>query len=401
MKEQHELLTGAFTSESVYRSDFPTHKPLPVKLERPATQKTQSALKFDSRTMYKDTFYQKDQQKLKSFQELPSFTYSVLYPDRGNPVDKISLKNLIHSGEFAAKPGSLAPREPSIKIGLEGTHDMVTTNEDTFKTHAGFVREQPVKVVSEWKPRPKFECKTQAQDDFKGFGKKMPDKRKPITPPPETIDLKVDNKQYFETTKGREHRVTWDKSKVHRPALVRVEERYSAPKEKFEAFSVMRSDFKEHRDVRPVAIEQPDQTKVTDAKFFSDTSYKTQFPKYDSVEVKRYGDPCEQRYYVRPFGKFPEEPSVMRGDFRSHGEVRPRSPILPENKRHADGGKFHGETSYGSEFTQKSLQPCTFKQMLAEKDVEQLRKKVSDSLQAGPSSFGRFRKKTKGLTAAN
>ena len=363
------------------------------------TQKVQHNVRFDPRTMYKDTFYAKDQKKLKSFQELPSFTYSILYPDRGNPVDKISLKNAIHSGEFATRPDTLAPKECSVKIGLEGQHEMVTTNKDTFKTHSGFVKEPLIKASNEWKARPKFDCRTQAQDDFKGFGGKIPARRKPITPPPETIDLKVDNKQYFETTKSSEHRITWDKNKVHRPALQKLEERYSAPKEKFEAYSVMRADFKEHNDVRPTAIKPPEQTKVSNAKFYGDTSYKAQFPKYDKMEIKRYGDPYEQRYYVKPFSKFPEESSTMRRDFKDHGEVKPRSPIMPESKRHAEGGEFHGETSYSSEFKPKTVQPCTFTKLLAERDIDQFRKTVADSIRSKPISLGKVNKKHNGLAA--
>lgn len=392
LKEEYEGLSGPFNGKSVYKVDFPIHKPLPVKIERPATQKVQSELKFDPRTMYKDTFYAKDQKKLKAFQELPSFTYSILYPDRGNPVDKISLKNMIHSGEFAARPDTLAPKGCTVKIGLEGEHNLVTTNNDTFKTYTDYVKERPIKATTEWKPRPKFNFKTQAQEDFKGFGKKMPARRKPITPPPETIDLKVDDKQYFETTKGIEHRITWDKNKVHRPALLKAEERYSAPKEKFQAYSVMRSDFKEYNDVRPTAIKPPDQRKVMDARFYGDTSYKVQFPKYDKVEVKRHGDPYEQRYYVKPFGKFSEEPSTMRDDFKNHGGVKPRSPIKPENKRHADGGKFHSETSYSSEFQPKALEPCTFTQLLAEGDADEFHKKVADSIHSKTNPFGKMKK---------
>ena len=383
----------------MYKVDFPVHKPLPVKIERPSTQKVQHDLRFDSRTMYKDTFYAKDQKKLKSFHELPSFTYSVLYPDRGNPVDKISVKNTVHSGEFAARPETLVPKECTVKIGMEGKHEMVTTNRETFKGHSSFVKEQPAKPSNEWKPRPKFDCKTQAQDDFKGFGERIPSRRKPITPPPETIDLKVDNKQYFETTKGREHRVTWDKSKLYRPALQKMEEKYSTPKEKFQGFSVMRADFKEYGDVRPTAIKPPEQTKVSNAKFYGDTSYKVQFPKYDKMEVKRFGDPYEQRYYVKPLGKFPEEPSTMRCDFKDHGEFKPRSPILPESKRHADGGEFYDETSYSAEFKPKHLEPCTLNKLLAETDSDQFRKIVTDSIRSKPIPFETISKTKTGLSA--
>lgn len=399
LKEEYELLTGPFHSDSVYKVDFPVHKPLPVKLERPATQKVQQDLKFDPRTMYKDTFYAKEQRKLKPFQELPSFTYSVLYPDRGNPVDKVSVKNTVHSGEFAERPDTLAPKECTVKIGMEGEHEMVTTNRETFKKYSGFVKEQPVKSGSEWKPRPKFDCKTQAQDDFKGFGEKIPARRKPITPPPETIDLKVDNKRYFETTKGREHRVTWDKTKVYRPALQKMEEKYSEPKEKFETFSVMRADFKGYGDVRPTAIKPPDQTTVSNAKFYGDTSYKMQFPKYDKMEIKRYGDPYEQRYYVKPFTKFPEEPSTMRSDFKNHGELKPRAPIIPENKRHADGGEFYDETSYSAEFKPKELEPCTFVKLLGETDRDQFHKIVTDSITSRRIPFGKINGKKTGLAA--
>ncbi|XP_065052844.1 uncharacterized protein LOC135682057 isoform X2 [Rhopilema esculentum] len=400
LQEEYETLTGLFQGDSVYKVDFPGHRPAPVKIERPATQKAQSDVKFDARTMYKDTFEGRGQPRLKAFQELPSFTYSILYPERGNPVEKISFKNAVHSGEFAEKPELLAPKESTVKIGMEGEHEMVTTNSDAFKTHQGFVKEQPFKVVTEWKPRPKFDCKTQAQDDFKGFGNKMPRPRKAITPPPETIDLKIDDKQYFETTKYTDHKITWDKNKLHRPPLTKVEERYSPPKEKLESQSVMRADFKKHNDVRPVALRPPDQTRATTAKFFSDTSYKAQFPNYGDVEVQRYGDPYEQPYYVKPLSRFLEEPSVMRRDFKDHGPVKRRSPILPENKRHAQGDQFHGETSYHADFLPKSVEPCTFAKLLTEKDPKEFHGKIESFMQSKPSPVKGLRTKTSHLAAS-
>ena len=379
--------------------DFPVHKPFPTKLERPTAQKVLHDLRFDSRTMYNDTFYAKDTKKVKSFQELPSFTYSILYPDRVKPVDKVSVKNATHSGEYAAKPDTLAPKECTVKIGMEGKHEMITTNRDTFKRHLDFVKEQPTKAIIEWKPRPKFDCKTQAQDDFKGFNGKFPARRKPITPPPETIDLKVDDKQYFETTKGHEHKVTWDRSKMYRPPLKKLEEKYSTPKERFEAYSVMHADFKKYDDIQPTAIKPPNQAKVTSAKFYGDTSYKSQFPKYDKMKVQRYGDPHEQRYYIKPLSKFPEEPSTMRGDFKDHGKLRPRSPIIPESKRHADGGEFYTETSYSAEFKPKTLKPCTFTRLLAEEDNDKLREIITESIRSKPIPFGMMNKSRTGLAA--
>ena len=393
-------MTGPFQGDSVYRVDFPGHRPQPVKIERPFSQKTKGDIRFDSRTMYKDTFTAKEQSKLNSFQELPSFAYSILYPDRNHPVEKTSFKNAVHAGEFAARPDIMAPKESTIQIGMEGKHEFITTNNTTFKSHPDFIPEQHVKASSDWKPRPKFECRTQAQDDFKGFGNSMPAPRKAIPPAPDTIDLKADKNRYLETTKDSELKVTWDKNTVHRPSLKKVEEKYTPPKEKFEAYSVMRADFKKHDDVRPVAVKPPDQATKTEARFFSDTSYKSQFPHYGRVETKRYGDAYDKQYYVKPFGKFPEDATVMRNDFKDHGTVKRRSPFIPNNESHAKGEQFYGETNYKNHFQPKDIEPCSFSKLLTEKDTARFHETVANFIRAKPSRVGSLRKKPKGLTAS-
>ena len=372
---------------------------MPIKIERPATQKVQSNVQFDNTTMYNETFQSKKQARQVAFPELPSFAYSILYPDRTNPVDKISFKNAVHSGEFAARRSLMAPKGSTVKIGTEGDHDHITTSNEAFTNPVDFKREQPIKRNTEWKPRQKFTSKTQAQDDFKSYGKRMPSPRKAITPPPETIDLAVDNHRYLETTNNSEHRVTWEKNKLHRPPLKKMEERYTPPKQQFQGLSVMREDFPAHKDVKSVMIKQPDQTKPSNAKFFGETSYMSQFPKYDNHEPIRHGDPYEKQYYVKPLSKFVEDDSTMRDDFKNYGHVKPVSAIRPENKQHAKGDKFFAGTSYREEYTQKTAEACTLSKLLAENDSKKLQLNAAGYVQSKSHKLPNVRK-PKGIIAA-
>eukprot|EP00794_Sanderia_malayensis_P003464 gene3464-3960_t len=373
LTSEYEGLTGPFNGSSVYKVDFPGHNPSPIKIERPKTQKVEREVKLDDRTMYMNAFQPKEKGKPDAFQELPSFAYSILYPDRNNPIDKISFKNEIHAGKFVARPDALAPKGGAIKIGIEGSYDHMTTHNDTFKQYTNFKKEQPLKKDVEWKPRPKFSSKTRAQEDFQGFGVKMPERRKPITPPPETIDLRVDKNRYLETTKENELKITWEKNKLYRPPLQKAVERYTPPKDKFEGLSVMQADFQKHQPVKPTIMKPiPLHKQVDGGKFSSATSYGSQFPDYGKIQISRHGDRYEKQYYVKPINKFNEGDTVMRCDFKSHGNVKRVSPIIPENNRHAKGEQFYGETSYNREFQPKKIEPCSLTKVLFELEAKKL-----------------------------
>ncbi len=354
-------------------------------MERPKTQKVQRDIKLDASTMYNNAFQSKQQDRQEAFQELPSFAYSILYPDRSNPIDKISFKNAIHAGKFAARPDLLAPKESTVKIGREGSYEHATTNREAYMQYADFQREKPFRSGTDWKPRPKFQAKTQAQDDFKGYGGNMPLRRKAITPPPETINLAADRNRYLETTKDSELKITWEKNKLHRPPMKKVLERYSPPKDPLEALSVMQADYKKHENVRPAEIKPLDQPKTYDASFSHVTSYGSQFPAYGRVDVSRHGDAYDKHYYTKPFNKFVQDDSTMRGDYKSYGNIKRVEPIVPENKRHAKGGQFYGETSYSKEYKPKALEPCAFTKLLAAADLKTFQSLADDVIRTKPS----------------
>ena len=371
LKEELEWASGAFEGDTIYRADYSRHQPMIVQMTRPETQ-LKVKNKMDLQSTYNENFHAKEKLPQVTFSELPSFTYSILYPNREQPVDKTSFKNFIHSGTTAPKSEMCKPKESTIQIGTEGDRDHSTTHRSTFKQPPN-ISVNRVKTMGsslDLKPRKKFIVKSQAQDDYKGFGAKMPLPRKIITPPPETLEIAMNDKRYFDTTNRSEIKISWDPKGDIRDPPVKHSDNYSLPKGKFDGLSITGQDFKEHKNIHPSVLKRPEEFQMSDSKFSGETSYQKAFANYGPIKRVRYGDFHEGNLYLKPVAKFHQDGSVMQQDYHLHKDAKPRSPKKPDYRRHDTGGNFNGITNYNEDYKAKDTKPCQFSKLMAEMDLK-------------------------------
>jgi hypothetical protein len=177
----------------------------------------------------------------------------------------------------------------------------------------------------------------------------------------------------FTTTNRERYKGQWNVSLVKGKAK---ESRYTPPKEKFHTTTQTMADFKPKETTR-VRITKPVQNiPSSKVKLADETSYKTQFPKYNGMSsLKRYGDFHEQGFYLKPIQKF-EGDSVTANDFKQHGSIRPRTSFKPKQELGNRKGEMAGETVYRATYKQKESQECAYVKYLAEHNKSSAPKKV-------------------------
>lgn len=166
----------------------------------------------------------------------------------------------------------------------------------------------------------------------------------------------MDTTHDFTTTNRERYKGQWDVNLVKAKPK---ESRYSPPKEKFHTTTQTMADFKPKETTR-VRISKPVPTiPSSKVKLADETSYKTQFPKYDAGSFKRYGDFHEHAFYLKPIQKFKGD-SVTAKDFQQHELVRPRTSFKPKVQLNSIKGEMAGESVYRSTYKQKESQECAY-----------------------------------------
>ena len=166
----------------------------------------------------------------------------------------------------------------------------------------------------------------------------------------------MDTTHDFTTTNRERYKGQWDVNLVKAKPK---ESRYSPPKEKFHTTTQTMADFKPKETTR-VRISKPVPTiPSSKVKLADETSYKTQFPKYDASSFKRYGDFHEHAFYLKPIQKFKGD-SVTAKDFQQHELVRPRTSFKPKVQLNSIKGEMAGESVYRSTYKQKESQECAY-----------------------------------------
>ena len=180
---------------------------------------------------------------------------------------------------------------------------------------------------------------------------------KPCAPYPATINLGMNSSQDFTTTNRERYKGQWDVNLVKAKPK---ESRYSPPTEKFETTTQTMADF-QPKELTRVQISKPAKNVASNkVKLAAETSYKSQFPKYDGVDsFKRYGDFHEQGFYLKPIQKFKGD-SVTAKDFQQHEAVRPRTSFKPKQQLSGAKGEMAGESVYRATYKQKESQECAY-----------------------------------------
>lgn len=368
MEEKYIPPESKFEGKTAYTEDyFDRGLPNTVKVTRPQTVTKAPVAQFFGVTTNKEHFPPKVGNRQAPYGEVPSFTGSILFPDKRNPNDLKTWNQKVFKGKFASRP-PIVTHESTVKIGTEGEHDLNTMHQQFFRApdkegrQAAQVRDATLKVPK----RAKFQSQTQNRSDFPGFEGKMPRPPKAITPPPATINLAMNNDRHFVTTNKELYKITWDPSKMEKTKSAKKEEPpYQPPEEKFADTTQTKEDYKPKSPIKINKIRPPTRMAANEARFSSDTAYKSAFKHY-TVPYVRYGDFHEASIYLKPSVKFHQDGSVTTGDFKGAQGGRPRELIVPQSKLQLEQGKMEGSTSYKDAFSRKELPTCAFVQWMAE-----------------------------------
>lgn len=359
-KKPEEKIEG----KTVYAQDFIDRGPSTVvKIKRPQTVTQNKGLKFQSATTHSETFTAKVPSPNAPFGELPCYTGSILYPEKDRKYDVKTWNQDVYRGKFAARPEAFKPKQSQVTIGIEGDHFLRTVHKDEFKTPGSDARpEAKVRQPTlKTEKRVKFRDDTQAKSDFPGFGGKMPLPPKPISPPPATLRLAMNNSQDFETTNKKFYKITWDPSKIERTKILKPDDgEYAAPDKKFATTTITKEDFKQKEPVKVTKIRPPSKIAPSKAKFFDETAYNAQFKPHGTVPYIRYGDFHETSFYQKPAVKFHQDGSVTNQDFKGAEGGRPRTCMKPEEKFQRGNEKISGLTAYTEAYSRKELPDCSY-----------------------------------------
>lgn len=367
-EENYEPLNVPIEKMTSYNQEF-TAKQAQPEFRRMETRGTVQIpdVKFDGHTTNKDHFKQWIAQPTMHFQELPSFTGSILFPGK-NKLPSSETKQQFR-GEFIRRPEAV--RLADANITMEGDMQMTTTNNDTYKMIYGDHRaERIVKkpTLGTSKKLGKFETETQNRRDFPQYAGARPAKL--AEPAPETIDLRFDNKRSFQTEqrsiyKGHDIR----QNPMQKPIRHDIEE-FNPPSVKFE------TETSNKRDFQPIDIaanltykaQVPHSTiRVPDVKFDGRTSFGEFFKNYGAIKRERYGDFHENRPYIPPQTKF-DGVSTTKTTFTPK-KWEPTRPFLPENRPIESDGAMDFSTVHNETYQKPKVKPCRAEIYLIQKEL--------------------------------
>lgn len=374
-KDKYEGPTVPFEKSTYYTQEFTPKSPLP-EIRRfaapPRENFRRTSAKFDGRTTYKENHRHWVGQKQVPFGELPSFVGSILFPSKEQVNASVTKQSF--QGEFAKRPDMIRLAESHIK--MEGDHNMLTTNMDTYKDVKGVHRPTPIireSDLAKHKPRGKFAGETQFQHDFPGYTGGQPKPPPPARPAPDTLDLKFDNSRNFETEQRKIYK-GHDVLQNPVPKSCKLEDEYVPPKETID------NETSNRRDYRPIdlsrayisrAIVPVQKVQMSEAKFDDHTMSKEFFRNWGASPRIRYGDFHENRPYIPPQQKF-EGHSVARDSFTPK-KYEPTKDFKPEDKPVNREGNFDFNTVTHMAYTKPEVKPCRAAVYLMQQELKRQR----------------------------
>lgn len=378
-KETYEPPQVPIEKSTYYTQEFTTKKTLPeIRKFEPRENFRRTSAKFDGRTTYQDQHKNWKGQKQVPFGELPSFVGSILFPTKEGVNASVTKQSF--QGKFAKRPDMIRLAEAHIK--MEGDHMMQTTNMDTYKDVKGDHRPSPIirqSDLAKHKPRGKFQGETQSKFDFPGYVGGQPKPPTPARPAPDTLDLKFDNKQSFETEQRKIYR-GHDVIQNPVPKSCKLEDEYVPPKELIEG------ETSNKRDYRPIdlsrayiarAVVPLQKVQKSDAKFDDRTSFKDFFRNWGTSPRVRHGDFHENRPYIPPQAKF-EGQSVAKESFTPK-RYTPTKDFKPEERPIGRDGDFDFNTVTHMAYQKPEVKPCRAAVFLMQQEL----KRQKEQSQAG------------------
>lgn len=385
-EEHYEPPQVPVESKTNYKQEFTFKQPQPEVLVRAGAKETlrASAFPLDGRTTNKEAYKAWVRQPAIAFGELPSFTDSILFPEK-TPLPESTMR-YSYQGKFVPPIPLIKSGTPNIK--LEGSHVFDTTHSDTYKFIKGDHRARPM-VAKDAAPtigRGKFRGETQSMHDFPGYRGRQPLPPRPAEPAPATIDLRFDNKRSFSTeqrTTFRGHDVM--AHPVRKSCKVEGEE-YQPPTVKFETETSQKRDYKPI-DIKSAVVSKaimPHSTMAGagEATFDGQTMNMEFFKNWETKPRVRYGDFHENMPYLPPMNPFEGE-SITKSSFKEkklEAIVMHKPAERPNSKA---GAKVDYTTSYSGEYQKKQARMCRAQMYLLQQEYKRrLREKNVSSAPA-------------------
>ena len=378
--------------QSLYQDSFLVHKIDQVKtIPQPNSFKpsNEQSRNFFSETEYHQNFRQKEKIHQKIFQEKPALSYNLLYP-RGvgnfDSIPKKSYKNAIHDGQRGGKVKKCLPYKDNIQLGTD--EDIGNSSATTNKMH--FQIPQKLNRVKPMRPKGQIGMmnSSNGKGDFQGITQNRSDYRydeseamcaKPSRCPehPSLINLSMDVPIDFKTVKMMSYNNNNNMPNVKHHSTIKKQDRYTPPKEKFEATTTNQDVFQNFGVQPRVPGIRPTTQRKSSAKFAKDSSlYATTFKNPGQTQRVLYDAQYEDNLRLPPKNERFTDTSVMRSSYQQKGvggvslmeRVKPFKP--DQQTKHTSTEPFQGTTQYNEIFKgNNTFNRCVFPKYLAQEEA--------------------------------
>lgn len=334
---ERELATGEFNRDTEYTDAYQRKfAKRPALASAPENRSTVEAKpKFTGDTTNKEFFTGTEKlPTTERFGELPTFTHSLLFPDKAN------LKELLRSRtqldfpyKTTQKPDLVKAASPNIKVG-QGDHDLLTTQRECFKYVPSFpkIHSKSAKVPHN-RPMslPKIELTTKYNDDFPKRKRSKP--RKLIAPAPETLQIKMDNK-YRVATEQRDQFHGWDVKKHKRPEAAKLPDNTQHCDEPMSSETTTQHDYvPKHHDSKTPVAKLAETYEPNPAKLDAVTTNKRFYRDWGTTRRLRHGDfheACNEAHNFTKVGVPEPMPKSTTRDAFVEKAGRPRTTMKPD-----------------------------------------------------------------------
>ncbi|XP_041372775.1 uncharacterized protein LOC121386042 [Gigantopelta aegis] len=348
-EDHYEPPTVPIEGKTSYQKEF-TAKELCPEIQRVSPRQGRlkvSSAKFHGVTTTQEHYKQWVPQPSMTFGELPSFTGSVLFPQKEALPQ--SVMRASYPGVYQKPEPPFKGRDPSLKLEGDMSFFLLLPHNDTFQDV--LVGDPPcVPFLSKMVPDIPL-LQNRGNFDFAGW---------------------------TQTNFDTEQRATFKGHDVviyPAPTSCKQADDYKPPDAKFA------SETSQMRDFKPIELSDATQTRaiippthmhMSDVKFESKTSNNEFFQNWGTKPRVRYGDFHDNRPYVPPQSKF-EGASVTQSTFTTK-KAEPTKSYKPEQKAASAEGRMDYGTSYSDTYTKKEIRMCRAQMYLMQQELKRRRK---------------------------
>ena len=291
----------------------------------------------------------------------------------------------MHDGQKGERPAKCVPFKDNVQLGTDDSngYSMLTTNKTHFQQPR---RSTPVKVMQ---PKGQLRIVDSGKGKFNGISQNKSDYKyseseaksaKPSRCPehPSLINLSMDVPVDFQTVKMMSYNNKNNSlTNVKSNHLIKKQDRYTPPKEKFDATTTNQDVFQNFGVQPRVSGMRPITQPKSSAKFAKDlSSYATSYKNHGYPQRVLYNAQYEDNLCLPPKSEKFTDTSVMQSSFQNGPAGKGRQvervkPFKPEHKTHnTSTDPFQGVTQYNEIFkNNNNFNSCVFPKYLAQEEA--------------------------------